>query len=473
MHTHKNVFDMARPKQTKAYSLFKKNNRPNFYVRFRNEATGELNSTPKSTGTSDRAEAEMIAMKWLVNGIENKPTIAGQTIIDLIKKSNLTKKDADSICAELKNQGFLASYILKGTRKETTAKSYFLDFYSLDSKTRKFNDMKISANTSITRTQHIKNYWLDFLENKYLAEFTTDDLRDFKMRLQENQSISEIYKREILKTGLIAFRQAYKDGLIDFDITAGIKSIAAKGKKKDILTMQQAETLFKSEWKDNRIKLGNMLAARTGMRVSEICGLQKEDLMQINGINFIWVRHSYTRKADSLHGTKTGAESKIPITDNGLFKALLYLANTNPYNNGFVFWGDRSDRGKSKGKSTHPIIPARFLLGLKEQLAICGFADSSKKITFHSWRHFHRTYMQTMGNATTLTLSHVTAHSVEMIENLYGEHVTEADIENYIDADKKTFEHSFGDYFNIGAGKETTKLGNAGTKMIECDSKTA
>lgn len=464
---------MARPKQTKVYSLFKKNNRPNWYVRFRNETTGDFNSTGYSTGTSDRADAEKIAMTWFVKGIDGKPSIKAQTIIDLINQAELTQKDFAMIAEALKNKGGLAAYVVKGSRKEITAKDYFLDFYSNDSKTRKLNDMSISANTSKTRTYHIKAYWLDFLGNKYLSEFTTEDLRNFKMQLLERNELSDIYKSSILKTGLITFRQAFKDGLIDSDITAGIKNIAAKARKKDILTMQQFDALFMSDWKSNKIKVGNYLAARTGMRVGEICGLQKEDLLQINGVNYIWVRHSYSKNEDGLHGTKTGAESKIPITDNKLFEALLHLANTNPYNNGFVFWSDRSDNGKAGGVSTHPITAKQFSVSLKEQLEACGFADSSKKITFHSWRHFHRTYMQVKGNATTLTLSHVTAHSVEMIENLYGEHVTEADIENYIDADKKTFEHSLGDYFNIGAGKETTKLGNAGTKMIECDSKTA
>lgn len=466
------VFDMARPKATKAYSLFKKNNRPNFYVRFKNQETGEFNSNGLSTGTSDRAEAEMIAMQWLVNGIDNKPTVEAQSIIDSIKKSKLTKKDADSICAELKKQGLISTYIVKDSRKAVIAADYFLDFYSLDSKTRKLNDMKIAASTSIAQTYTVKNYWIPFLGKKYLAEFTTDDLRDFKMQLQEKENISDITKKGILKTGLTVFRQAYNDNLIDSDITLGIKNISAKGKKKDILTIQQAETLFMSEWKNPKIKLANLLAARTGMRIGEVIGLQKEDLMQIDGVNFIWVRHSYAKNKDGLHGTKTGSESKIPITDNGLFAALLHLANTNPYNNGFVFWADRSDNGKPKGISTHPITRFELLKALKEQLAACGFADSSKNITFHSWRHFHRTYMQAKGKLNVTALSHVTGHSEQMIENLYGDHVTEADVASYIEADKKTFQNTFADYFHLenqieAAGSQENALA-VNQKLIDC-----
>lgn len=354
----------------------------------------------------------------------------------------------------------LAAFVIRGTRKEVKAKDYFMELFTAGSAIRKVNDIPIRKKTEVLQKSYIKNYWLDFLAEKYLSEFTTDDLKEFKLKLQiKMEGKSDNYKSGVLGTGLIAFRQAFYDGLIDCDITAGVKNFHSKSKPKGILTEQQAEMLFATEWKSKKVMLGNYLAYRTGFRVGEVCGLQKDDLMQINGKNFIYWRHSYNAY-DGLHGTKTSAESKIPVTDDSLFAALLYLANSNPYNNGYVFWSDKA--------KNHHIAIHSMEEGLKEQLKICGFKDSAENITFHSWRHFHRTYMQVKGNATAATLSHVTAHSVPMIESLYGNHCTETDIQNYIEADKKAFPISFADFVkgNISGGQEQKAIGAPST-LIE------
>lgn len=446
---------MAIQKARKAYSLFKKNNRPNYYVRFRNEVTGDWNSSGKSTGTSDILKAEKIAMEWLVNCGAEKPTVKTQSVIDIIRKEKLTLKDVQTICGEFQRQGLLKSFVVAKSKKAVKAIDYFKRYYTADSAERLADDRNITKGYAESRSRCVRKYWADFLGDKYLADFTADDLRSYKLKLQENTGISELTKRNIFNTGLVAFRQARIDGLIDDDISGCVKSFRGKSKKKGILTPEQAEAVFTADWENNKIKLGNYLAYRTGFRVGEVIGLQKEDLRFIDGRYYIELRHSYSR-TDGLKGTKTNADSLVPINDEELMKSLLYLAERNPYKNGYVFWGKKADR---------PICSKQMLQGLKDVLKDLGFADSAEKITFHSWRHFHRTYMQIKGGASCTTLSKVACHSVEMISSLYSNHYTALDEAEYRKADSIVYTRSMAEYF----GLDRNVLANSGDKMKQID----
>jgi integrase len=421
---------MAIQKTTVQFSLYKKTNRENFYVRFRNPETGDFNTTGHSTGTSDRAQAERIAMEWLINGIPGKESVQTQSLVDQMRKSHLDKTDAETICNELKRMGLIATYVIKGGRKDKKAIDYFNEYYSENSATRRANGKPITHGISLEAQSIFNRYWKPFVKDKLLADLTTEDLKAFKIELQK-MPLADTTKSSIFSKGLTALRQARYDGFLDEDITDGIRNFSCKAKgKKFFITPEQARALFSSEWKDEKIKLGNYLAYRTGFRVGEVIGLQKDDLRMIEGKYFIQLRHSYSNY-DGLKGTKTNSDELIPINDDYLMKMLLYLAEINPYKNGYIFWNDKN--------SKRPIFAQYMLNGLKEQLRECGFADSSRNMTFHSWRHFHRTYMQTMGKISSRALSKVTGHSVQMIDNLYSNHWTQEDCDEYIRADARIY----------------------------------
>lgn len=59
---------------------------------------------------------------------------------------------------------------------------------------------------------------------------------------------------------------AYFHGLTNNNCYDGIIKCAAKSKKREVLTLEQAMSVFCTEWENDSAKLANMLAFYTGMR---------------------------------------------------------------------------------------------------------------------------------------------------------------------------------------------------------------
>lgn len=79
------------------FSFFTRANSSNFYVSFKNQLTGKY-GTKRSTGTSDRHEAEKIANKWLVTGeFDKKDDCTQRSLLDAVRIENLTLCDANEI----------------------------------------------------------------------------------------------------------------------------------------------------------------------------------------------------------------------------------------------------------------------------------------------------------------------------------------------------------------------------------------
>jgi integrase len=108
-----------------------------------------------------------------------------------------------------------------------------------------------------------------------------------------------------------------------------------------ILTPAELERLFQLEWKDERGKIASILAAVSGMRLSEITALQIENLDRER--NIIHVLHSYTPYEKRLKTTKTG-KARIIYTDSLIITMLTDLHQKNPYQGSYIFWGLEPDK---------------------------------------------------------------------------------------------------------------------------------
>ena len=172
------------------FSIFKRGNRRYFYVRFRNQQTGEylpVVSTKKET----KAEAMQTAFEWLKNGIPQKGEIIDfkkYTLRDMAKEADISKADAEFICKELQRRGLLKSYALEESVQAIDFISYLTDFW--DWETSPYIKEKLRRNHGLHKryasemTQTISRYWKPFFQGKALGEITRQDIEAFITHLE-------------------------------------------------------------------------------------------------------------------------------------------------------------------------------------------------------------------------------------------------------------------------------------------------
>ena len=215
----------------------------------------------------------------------------------------------------------------------------------------------------------------------------------------------------IIKAGLKALRWAYSKDMIERDPTRGHTLFSKDEAKRLILLPKDVAELFKIPWEYERAKIGNMLAAVTGMRLGEIQALRYKDL----GQDCIFVGSSWNYE-DGTKRTKNNEARTVylpfPILIDGLYK----LANSNPWGKSpdrYVFWSDYTE-----GKPFHG---DKFLDQLRVALIKIGYSETeAKQYVFHGWRHFYTSYM--IKHLDKKLLKSQTGHKTDSMLNLYSDH---------------------------------------------------
>jgi integrase len=399
------------------FSVFKKGNRRFYYVRFKNEQTGEC--------------------------------------LPVISTKKETKADAEFICKELQRRGLLKSYILEESVQAIDFITYLTDFWDWE-KSPYINE-KLRRNHGIHKryaaemTGTINRYWSPFFKGKSLGEITRQDIEAFITYLEslpekakkEQAEIDKALQEEaeqkpkrknaarqkrriirfpksvsrrntIIQAGTVPLAWAFQKEMIDKDIVSGITWFSGKANERQILTPELAKTLFTVNWKDERSRLANMLAMVTGMRAGEIQGLQIQDL----GQDCLYIRHSWNFQ-DGLKTTKNNETRIVEIPFPGLMRELIEMAKNNPHGHdmdSFVFWAEKF--------SNKPIEQDIFRRDLKDALKKIGLnQETAKAYTFHSWRHYFTAYMRDKVNEKLLQSQ--TGHkTLSMLDHYAGHKIT-------------------------------------------------
>jgi integrase len=189
---------------------------------------------------------------------------------------------------------------------------------------------------------HIEPYFKDTL----LCDITTQALEDFMRSIPRRDTDPKNgYARKTINFIIKIIKQALKDavrlGILVKNPAEGIELLADDSRERGILTPAEVERLFQLEWKDERGKTASILAAVSGMRLSEIIALQIEDLDRER--NIIHVQHSYTPYEKRLKTTKTG-KTRLIYTDSSIITILTDLHQRNPYQGPYIFWGPDADK---------------------------------------------------------------------------------------------------------------------------------
>jgi len=369
------------------FSIFKRADRTCYSVSFK-DASGKY-LRPISTGKKTEDEAIEIAFVWLRDGIPQDKTelrVHHLSLKDVVRKIK-TEAEVEIILSELKRLGWVKSYVQNETPGSADFISFLKTFWDWD--TSPYIKEKLRKSHGIHKRhcklqkQAVSLYWEEFFVGRSLGDIKAEDIDGFINYMAEKE-ISSSRKNAVIKAGTKALRWAFSKGKIEQDPTRGHLLFSGDEHKRNILSPTVAAALFRASWYDGRSKLGNMLAAVTGMRNGEILALRFQDL----GADCLYVRSSWNRE-DGTKLPKNNEVRTVEIPFPDLMNGLIELAKQNPWGvspDSYVFWTEyRNDR---------PMQGYIFNRGLRRALKEIGFAQSeAEKYIFHGWRHFYTSYM--------------------------------------------------------------------------------
>jgi integrase len=235
------------------------------------------------------------------------------------------------------------------------------------------------------------------LNQKVLEDFkdyllTTKSKKSDKTTLSQNSAVSYFNKVKA------ALKQAYKDGILQYDLNAKIKPIKAAETRREYLTLDELNKLVKTPCNDVLLKRAALFSALTGLRFSDIQKMTWGEMEYINGQGyFLNFSQKKTKGVEVLpiseqaYSFTEGSENpKDMPQDRLVFEGLKYSA----YHNKHLFqW--------------------------------IGAAGITKYITFHCFRHTFAT-LQLFNGTDIYTVSKMLGHKDLKTTQIYAKIVDEA-----------------------------------------------
>ena len=234
------------------------------------------------------------------------------------------------------------------------------------------------------------------LNQKFLEDFkeyllTTKSNKSNKTTLSQNSAVSYFNKVKA------ALKQAFKDGILQYDLNAKVKPIKAAETRREYLTLDELNKLVKTPCNDVLLKRVALFSALTGLRFSDIQKMTWGELEYINGQGyFLNFNQKKTKGVEVLpiseqaYSFTEGAENpKDMPQDKPVFEGLKYSA----YHNKHLFqW--------------------------------IGAAGITKDITFHCFRHTFAT-LQLFNGTDIYTVSKMLGHKDLKTTQVYAKIVDE------------------------------------------------
>lgn len=227
---------------------------------------------------------------------------------------------------------------------------------------------------------------------------TAKSIRSDKTTLSQNTAVSYFNK---LKAAL---KQAYKDKYLQYDLNNSIDPIKVSETRRSFLTIEELNSLVKTECKNSVLKNAAIFSAMTGLRFSDISKLVWSELEYIEGNGyFIQFRQQ-----------KTEGEEMMPISEQAY--SLL---------------------GQRKAPTDKVFEGLNYSAYSNKDLAKwIGAAGITKDITFHCFRHTFAT-LQLSNGSDIYTVSKMLGHRDLKTTQIYAKIIsqTKRDAANRIKLD--------------------------------------
>jgi integrase len=410
-----------------------------FYVEFLNPENGKKLSA-RSTGESDRVQAQVKAELWKVNGIPTgrlkKPRpiaeAAGiEAVIRAIRKSELNSDDALRIVSTLKSMGLIDIAAVKNTGRGAVPFAQFLKtFWSYDDspyiRDRLDHGYRFSRRYAYECLKRVNSELRPYFGDKKLNCVTTDDLKKLSNQLA-GRGLATSTINQIILICCTPLKWAFNEKMIPANPAVGLTKFSITNKERGILTGTEAAAVFAVDWKDKRAFVASLVSATTGARMGECLALRPSDI----GEDTLNIAHSYS-PIDGLKCPKNGHKRVVPLLPE-VRAALLDLLNDNPHNevdDPFVFFSLLPDR---------PVDPKVILDGLKEALQKIEVDHKGRNITFHSWRHWFCSKITEKIDGEKV--AKVSGHLSESVFKKYADHIETKNIKDVGTAAAQAFEN--------------------------------
>lgn len=259
----------------------------------------------------------------------------------------------------------------------------------------------------------LNNYLLPYFADKKFSYITPTEVKRFRLYLLETTTLAYKSINSILSTLRIISDSAMGDNILIASPLRGIKPLMSNSGPRDAFTMKDAKAILNADWKDNETaRMFSFVAACTGMRLSEINAIRRENLKP----TYIDLKDQLLR--GKLSPLKTKESRRIPICEE-LFEIL-----NDRITDKYAFEIGQNIGSKCLSKVLDRIMP-----------------DKKKEhgYSFHSWRHFYNTYLLSE-NISPVKVAAVLGHStgVTSVQEVYINFTEENYTEIYA-AQKKLF----------------------------------
>jgi integrase len=230
---------------------------------------------------------------------------------------------------------------------------------------------------------YITNYAKRFFGKILLSDVRSRHLESFLLHLKkENPHLTNRTINRAVRSVVVALKEAYRLEDIATNPVRGEYRLPEVGREKGIFTRDEMNLLQRARWPSATAKLAFDLASVAGLRLGEIRGLQIGDLQ--NGK--IVVRHSFSATM-GLKCPKNGKSRLVPVPDVVL-AGMRELADRNPHQGGFVFFGRQTGQPTAVGSITNALYQTMEAIGIPEN------ARKERNLSFHSLRHFANTRLR-------------------------------------------------------------------------------
>ncbi len=263
------------------------------------------------------------------------------------------------------------------------------------------------ANNRRSISRYAKTYFENQSKIPTLENASAALLEGLVMHLHDKGVLSSRTINTIRQAIAVPLGEAFRLGKIEKNPAISVAKLAEVVAPMEILSLDEVKRFFKYPWSDPRLYAVNLLAATTGLRLGECRGLLLED---IRG-DYIHLSHNW-QDSEGLKAPKWGSMRDVPLPAKTA-EILKKIAETNPWGNGFVFFGLSEERPISK-----KAVEEEFNLAI-ESLGMTPDERKLRRLTFHSWRHWYNSMLR--GQVSDHALRALTGHRSEAMTDRYTE----------------------------------------------------
>lgn len=299
--------------------------------------------------------------------------------------TNGSKTEARSVCFQRAREGSLLEGCVVGREDPPVVFGKFAaDFYDYDRcpyiRSRLARGFSYQRKTAANYRYYLLEYIMPAFGKRRMNEITVAEINGWLLDLPEEKHISNKTANTMLSLMRQILRMAVENGILESNPADKVRPLAKKkGEKVRVpFTKNQVTMILSYGWNDVFTENACRLAACTGMRIGEICALERKNVFP----DHILVSASYNNRKDGLKCTKSGYERVVPISSE-IYRMLISMKGER-----FLFSPDGSN----------PFIPNVIENRLARAMEDLGIRPrQGTLLSFHSFRHFLNSRLRAAG----------------------------------------------------------------------------